>query len=206
MTSVWDEAWIPGTYPYSIERVAFDTSSNRRWHNTVLEWFMVEGPNWSHEQMGMCVLALYMILEARNQKKFLNKPPHNVVMLNTDASTLSTDDGIIGGLFHDYNGSCIGAFSKLHNLSSNLMMLKAEAIRRGMEVAIMLGFMNIIIEGDVKLVFEKLVSMDAHAFPLLSVVTIDMHFGRQKVFVFAKDLDVLQSFQPSGILDFSIDR
>ncbi|KAF7841936.1 uncharacterized protein G2W53_004234 [Senna tora] len=47
------------------------------------------------------------------------------------------------------------------------MVLEAEAIRRGMEVALQLGYERIVFKTDAKLVLDQLVSMDAPSSPLL---------------------------------------
>ncbi|KAF7808485.1 uncharacterized protein G2W53_035228 [Senna tora] len=43
---------------------------SRRWHNYFVEWLEVEGSTWSQDQLGMCAIALYLIWEARNAKRF----------------------------------------------------------------------------------------------------------------------------------------
>ncbi|KAF7842034.1 putative ribonuclease H-like domain, reverse transcriptase zinc-binding domain-containing protein [Senna tora] len=47
----------------------FDFSS-MRWHGSLVEWLDVEGSWWSTEQWGLCTIALYLVWEMRNLKKF----------------------------------------------------------------------------------------------------------------------------------------
>ncbi|KAF7841958.1 reverse transcriptase [Senna tora] len=50
----------------------FDFSSSR-WHGSLVEWLDIEGVNWSKEQWGYCSIALYLLWEMRNGKKFASK-------------------------------------------------------------------------------------------------------------------------------------
>ncbi|KAF7808369.1 putative ribonuclease H protein At1g65750 family [Senna tora] len=134
---------------------------SRKWHNNIVEWLAVEGSTWSQDQLGMCVVALYLIWEARNAKRFsyssldskawkeweasfgLNvrweKPGRGWVKLNTDAGCLPEGGGVIGGLIRDEEGVCLAAFTEKRAETSNPTVLEAEAVRRGMEVALQLG-------------------------------------------------------------------
>ncbi|KAF7814443.1 protein ANTI-SILENCING 1-like isoform X3 [Senna tora] len=181
---------------------------SRRWHNNIVEWLAVEGSTWSQDQLGMCVLALYLLWEARNAKRFsdtslaiarfwcraaavwdeikdskawqewnasfgLNvgweKPRRGWVKMNTDAGCLPEGGGVIGGLIRDGEGVCLAAFTEKRAGMSNPMVLEAEAVRRGMEVALQLGLDRVIFETDAKMVTEQLISMDIPSSPLLGI-------------------------------------
>ncbi|KAF7814420.1 putative ribonuclease H-like domain-containing protein [Senna tora] len=261
---VWGEAWIPGVFPYSIEkpdnviagelRVCDLLDDMGSWREDVLEflfpidichrikcirtpeagkedrwnwlgdakggftvwsgsrhdygsriWLAVEGNTWSLDQMGMCVIALYLVWEARNAVRFADanlridqfwckvtavweevqdskswkewndvfgrhlrweKPNEGMVKLNTDAGTLSDGGGVIGGIMRDSDGICVAAFTERMDMVSNPTVLEAEAIRRGMEVALGLGYERVMLETDAKTVLDQLASMDACLSPL----------------------------------------
>ncbi|KAF7826654.1 ribonuclease H [Senna tora] len=155
----------------------FDYGS-RIWHNSISEWLAVEGNTWSQDQMGICVIALFLVWEARNAARFTDvnfrtdnfwckvegvweevqdskswkewndvfgrhlrweKPKEGMVKLNTDAGTLADGGGVIGGIVRDSDGICVAAFTERVAMVCNPTVLEAEAIRRGMEVALRLG-------------------------------------------------------------------
>ncbi|KAF7807807.1 putative ribonuclease H protein At1g65750 family [Senna tora] len=155
----------------------FDYGS-RIWHNSISEWLAVEGNTWSQDQMGICVIALFLVWEARNAARFTDvnfrtdnfwckvegvweevqdskswkewndvfgrhlrweKPKEGMVKLNTDAGTLADGGGVIGGIVRDSDGICVVAFTERVAMVCNPTVLEAEAIRRGMEVALRLG-------------------------------------------------------------------
>ncbi|KAF7821353.1 reverse transcriptase [Senna tora] len=190
-----DCPWLHGLWSGS----RFDFGS-RLWHNNITEWLAVEGVAWTQEQWGMCVIALYLLWEARNAIRFSNarlcidqfwcrvavvweelqdlkswkewndmfgrslrceKPTMGTVKLNTDAGTLAEGGGVLGGLLRDGNGVCVAAFTERVDMSHNATVLEAKAIRRGMEVAVGLGFERVVCESDAKVVLDFLMNMDA---------------------------------------------
>ncbi|KAF7801449.1 uncharacterized protein G2W53_040560 [Senna tora] len=50
----------------------FDYSS-RVYHANILEWLVVEATEWSDEQMATLAVAMYLVRERRNKKKFANE-------------------------------------------------------------------------------------------------------------------------------------
>ncbi|KAF7815550.1 cysteine desulfurase mitochondrial-like [Senna tora] len=180
---------------------------SRIWHGSLVDWLKVEGSQWDRDQWNLCTIGLYLLWEARNNRKFANglmnfeqvwckatllledilenrqgdvnqkdelerwkRPDGEAVKLNVDAGMLPTNGGILSGVLRDGGGVCIGAFTEKHTHYSNSMMLEAEAIRRGMEVAILAGVRDITVEGDAKLVYEFLCSEDNHTVsPLLLI-------------------------------------
>ncbi|KAF7808484.1 nuclear transcription factor Y subunit B-9-like [Senna tora] len=83
-----------------------------------------------------------------------------VVTMNTDAGTLPKGGGVIGGLVRDGEGVCLAAFTKKREETNNPMVLEAEAIRRGMEVALQLGPPN-----NTKLFLKAMEGGEGPSFP-----------------------------------------
>ncbi|KAF7824834.1 uncharacterized protein G2W53_022978 [Senna tora] len=103
------------------------------------------------------------------------KPTGAAMKMNSDAGTMPSGGGIVGGVIRDRDGYCNGAFTERYDCSSNPMVLEAVAIRSGMEFAISLGIEELIVETGAKLVLEFLSSSETQISPLL------------QVFSFAKD-------------------
>ncbi|KAF7807751.1 hypothetical protein G2W53_039912 [Senna tora] len=97
------------------------------------------------------------------------KPRRGWVKMNTDAGCLPEGGGVIGGLIRDGEGVYLAAFTEKRAGMSNPMVLEAEAVRRGMEVALQLGLDRVIFETDAKMVTEQLISMDIPSSPLLGI-------------------------------------
>ncbi|KAF7826659.1 Zinc finger, CCHC-type [Senna tora] len=97
------------------------------------------------------------------------KPTGAAMKMNSDAGTMPSGGGIVGGVIRDRDGYCNGAFTERYDCSSNPMALEAVAIRSGMEFAISLGIEELIVETDAKLVLEFLSSSETQISPLLQV-------------------------------------
>ncbi|KAF7840815.1 uncharacterized protein G2W53_003113 [Senna tora] len=90
------------------------------------------------------------------------KPTRGLVKINTDAGTLVDGGGVIGGLLRGGDGICVAAFTARVEMDHHATVLEAEAIRRGMEMALGLGFKRVVCETDAKQVVEYLLKMDAN--------------------------------------------
>ncbi|KAF7827257.1 putative RNA-directed DNA polymerase [Senna tora] len=97
------------------------------------------------------------------------KPSEGVFKLNTDAGTLPSGGGVIGGVVRNWDGQCTAAFAEKVVRTNSPMVLEAEAIRCGMEFALSQGIKDIVVESDAKLVVEFLASVEAQTSPLLQV-------------------------------------
>ncbi|KAF7815095.1 putative RNA-directed DNA polymerase [Senna tora] len=178
------------------ERSRFNYDS-RKWHNSVLEWLAVEGINWSQEQLGMCMIAMYVsstwneILESQDWRSWEDKcgsvlrwtkPENAAVKMNTDAGLLPNGGGVIGGVLRDHDGICIGAFTEEFPFTSNPTVLEAEALTRGMEKMLEWGYEVAIFESDAQIVIDQIVQMDAQVSPLLAtcqdILSLKNSFGR----------------------------
>ncbi|KAF7808456.1 protein SRG1-like [Senna tora] len=96
----------------------------------------------------------------RQQVVRWEKPAAPFCKLNTDAGTLPNEGGILGGVVCDQHGVCLAAFTEFTNFSNDPILLEAEAIKRGMELALEAGVKDLVIEGDAQLVFNMLTNME----------------------------------------------
>ncbi|KAF7803186.1 thiamine monophosphate synthase [Senna tora] len=97
-------------------------------------------------------------LKVRNSCKFEQKSlSFDGVWLKVDRwyeeflharGVVSSGGGTIGALFQDSNGCCLGAFAQRLNFPHELAFLEAFAVKRGVELALMMGFDNLEVEGD----------------------------------------------------------
>ncbi|KAF7831936.1 putative ribonuclease H-like domain, reverse transcriptase zinc-binding domain-containing protein [Senna tora] len=84
------------------------------------------------------------------------KPEYPLVKLNVDAATSKDGGGYLGSLVQDSEGCCLGGFMGLVYAPNDAVLLKAMAVRRGLELALKIGCTHILVEGDASMVIEML--------------------------------------------------
>ncbi|KAF7836340.1 MDIS1-interacting receptor like kinase 2-like [Senna tora] len=155
-TAVWGDAWIPVWEARNA--VKFSGTSFRVdqfWCRVAAMWEEIQdSKSWKEWND---VFGRHLRWE---------KPMEGMVKINTDASTLLGGGGVIGGLIRDSVGVCEAAFTERTMMVSNPMVLEADAIRKGMEVALRLGYGRVVVETDAKAVMDQLENADATLSPL----------------------------------------
>ncbi|KAF7811595.1 putative ribonuclease H-like domain-containing protein [Senna tora] len=123
------------------------------------------------EELGS-VQELAAACNKRQQEVRWEKPTTPFCKLNTDAGTLPNEGGILGGVVRDHHGVCLAAFTEYTKFSNEPVMLEAEAMKRGMELALEAGVKDLVIEGDAQLVFDTLSNLDNAAMSPLTLTCI----------------------------------
>ncbi|KAF7843501.1 F-box protein CPR1-like [Senna tora] len=198
------------------QRVPWNQFGKRHGTTLLLECTTIHysnGYRWSgcvglKEQRCHLVIALYLIWERRNLKKFqsevvsLNnlwprvekcwdelqlarqldtnmlevppnlqweKPRQPFIKLNVDTAVKSNGEGALGGVLRDCDGCVIGDFTGSTPALSDVALLEAMAVEKGMYVAKEVGVKHIIVESDSRIVVNMLNSNCDHASLLCAV-------------------------------------
>ncbi|KAF7842669.1 reverse transcriptase [Senna tora] len=86
------------------------------------------------------------------------KPEYPFKKLNVDAAACTEGGGALGGVLMDETGACVGVSIHCVQYPNEPSLLKALAIRRGLELAHQVGCTHVAVESDAMLVITNLVA------------------------------------------------
>ncbi|KAF7844051.1 3-oxo-Delta(4,5)-steroid 5-beta-reductase-like [Senna tora] len=126
----WKRMWNVMSKEFDVEYVEYKEGEEF----DIEEWMSKKGEAWDEivERNGLYKTKLEKIACYAAFKLVANFTFQHV----SNAGILPDRGGVIGGLLRDHEGVCVGAFTEKFPFSINPMALKAEAVRRRMELAI----------------------------------------------------------------------
>ncbi|KAF7836970.1 hypothetical protein G2W53_005452 [Senna tora] len=136
---------------------------------TFVEWFVCALNFWSSEQASLArskemwsnisnlKLEHQLQLPATSPPSRWLPPPLNFYKINTDASRVSETGAGAGCVIRNWSGRVLAASALKIPSSEAIELLEAEAVKRGLEIAIRLGIQKAMVEAVYPLIQSDLV-------------------------------------------------